>query len=352
MSYGTEYLEQIRGQLNSGSNCWRKGVNVLGAFGYTRRRQTAVDLINSELKRIGLVTDPVIDTGMPLDTSIRFYLADEVVEVDDELLLPPPVPPEPEPQGEIEDTGHLDDLAAKGTSPTDHTFRVANLEAAEREPLCVAPDDPIERAITLMEMKNFSQLPVVTGPRDIKGLVSYRSITRARLSGQPNYVRECLEPAVVVGLDTPLLEVIGKFRTDDAVLVLGTDRRLSGIVTPSDIANEYGTMTGPFLQIGEIENLLRWLIKPLDLRKALDLPDAPDVDDLTLGDIQRVLTDSACWAQLGLKYDQKAFCEGLNRVRETRNAVMHFRGQLQIEQAADLEGFSRLVKQVCFGRTN
>ncbi len=356
MSYGSDYLEQIRDQLEAGSNCWRKGVNVLGAFGYTRRRQTAVDLINAELKRLGLFTEPTIDTSMPLDGSIHFYLlktdGDNEGSADDEVpVSPSPVPPEADLQPAsrfVEDP--VEGLANRGSSPTDHTYTVANLEAAEREPLWITPDETLQRAITLMEMKNYSQLPVLAGSRSIKGLISYRSITRARLVGNPEFVRECVEPALTVELETPLLEVIAQFGTHDAVLVLGSDRTLSGIVTPSDIANEYGTMTGPFLLIGEIENLLRWLIREITIGEALGLDTEPDKDELTLGQVQRVLEHANCWSQLDLSYDQKAFCDGLNRVRETRNALMHFREPLTAQQRSELEGFARLVKQVCFGK--
>ncbi len=44
----------------------------------------------------------------------------------------------------------------------------------------VAPDASFEEAITLMLIQDFSQLAVMSGPRDLKGAVSWKSIAKAR----------------------------------------------------------------------------------------------------------------------------------------------------------------------------
>src|SRR4051812_12700773 len=44
-----EYLDGIKANLLAGRMQWRRGDKVLTVFGYVRRRQTFVDLINSEL---------------------------------------------------------------------------------------------------------------------------------------------------------------------------------------------------------------------------------------------------------------------------------------------------------------
>ena len=72
---GREYLKDIRANLEAGRNQWRMGENVLGAFGYVRRRKTAIDDINATLEELGLVTSPLLSSEMPLRSPrIRFTL--------------------------------------------------------------------------------------------------------------------------------------------------------------------------------------------------------------------------------------------------------------------------------------
>ena len=71
---GQEYLEEIRTKLESGSRQNRKGQNLLGAFGYVRRRKTVIREINETLEYLGLVADPPITTEMPLEGRIKFSL--------------------------------------------------------------------------------------------------------------------------------------------------------------------------------------------------------------------------------------------------------------------------------------
>jgi hypothetical protein len=72
-----EYLDQIKEQLSLGRNQWRRGDNLLAAFGYIRRRQSAIDVIKEALAARGMTTDPELTTDMPLDRAIRFHLLGE-----------------------------------------------------------------------------------------------------------------------------------------------------------------------------------------------------------------------------------------------------------------------------------
>lgn len=71
MAYGEEYLDAIRAELKQGRRQWKRGDNILSAFGYMRRRQTAIDLINGLLKAKGMYTNPELTTDMPLDSESR-----------------------------------------------------------------------------------------------------------------------------------------------------------------------------------------------------------------------------------------------------------------------------------------
>jgi hypothetical protein len=347
MDVGEAYLDAILAELKQGHRQWKRGDNLLGAFGYTRRRQTAIDLIKGLLEEKGMRTDPTLTTAMPLDRAITFYLKGtkpepaaqtpgevqedtpvEVVElaVEDEARSQAGQP--------VTVTIPQEAPAAEPGGPVDRGLIIGNLACAERVPEQIAPTASVEEALTRMAMRDYSQLAVTTGPRDIKGVISYKSVAQAYLHGKPKVVNDCLdESAPIVDLSEPLLRVVERFQDYSAVLIRKPDKTLAGIVTPADIAAEFGAMAAPFLLIGQIEEQLRWLIQKSlpDLTAALAVVGTtfeggpPSVSDLTMGELHRILDHDQNWTKVGIKFDRAEFCKELNAVREIRNAVMHFR---------------------------
>ncbi len=72
---GTEYLDAIRSQLESGKSAWRRADDVFRSFGYVRRRRSAVDQFNRELADHGLTAEPAPTTAIPMSMYVRFFLA-------------------------------------------------------------------------------------------------------------------------------------------------------------------------------------------------------------------------------------------------------------------------------------
>ena len=159
--------------------------------------------------------------------------------------------------------------AEKGSAT--ERYIVANLPCAEKYPEQIAASAPLSRALTKMALYDYSQLVVGSGRREIKGLISYRSVAQAFFQSEPKIVGDCIDDTVPhVKLDEPLFRVADLFRYYDAVLVFRSDKALSGIVTPFDIAVEFGVTAAPVLLIGQIEEQLRWLLENrLDLAEAL-----------------------------------------------------------------------------------
>ena len=90
---GPEYLEDIRSNLASGRYQHRMGENILRAFGYVRRRATAIEEINATLEELGLEANPPISSQMPLRTPrIRFSLKDKADSVTPEAVEGPEIP--------------------------------------------------------------------------------------------------------------------------------------------------------------------------------------------------------------------------------------------------------------------
>ena len=89
----------------------------------------------------------------------------------------------------------LDPEAVAGLESSDEsvdpTVRIGTLEAANRKPTSVKPDNPLKVATTLMQLSDFSQLPVMTGEYNVKGVISWKSIgttffIRARVRTSPS----------------------------------------------------------------------------------------------------------------------------------------------------------------------
>ena len=115
-------------------------------------------------------------------------------------------------------------------------------------------------------------------------------------------------------------------------LVRGNDRRITGIVTTTDLGLQFGRLAEPFLLLGEIENYLRRLLNgrvPQEsLQRARDPGDAAravnSVYDMTFGEYVRVLENPGNWGALNLPLDRDLLVKDLHEIRRIRNDVMHF----------------------------
>ncbi|MCC7365098.1 MAG: CBS domain-containing protein [Dehalococcoidia bacterium] len=353
-----EYLDTIKAQLTAGRNAWRRADNLFRAFGYVRRRQTAIDLINKELAKRQLKATPALSTTIPLTSFVSFSLvplSERVLASGDDKA---PEPPKGDPNVPMDVDDVEEPPATEAGSAADKALIVGNLEASENQPEMITAQASITEAITRMELHDYSQLVVGNGPGSVKGLVSYKSIARAQLLGKAICVGDALDTTVPrVDQHAPLLEVIAHFQKHDAVLVFGVTKALRGIVTPADIAIEFSDMAGPFLLIGQIEEQLRWLVKRwleregIDLAAALKLEttkngSAPQkIEDLTMGELHWILSVPANWKGIGIPYDRTTFCQEFDRIREIRNAVMHFRELPGANDQKRIEDFANVVQR-------
>ncbi len=220
--------------------------------------------------------------------------------------------------------------ASEKPRTSDPTHRVSALPAANRVPASVKPESPLCKATTIMQMNGYSRLPVMKNERDVAGIVTWESIgTRLALGRDSDEVGKYMEPAEVIPGTHRLFDAIGIVTKHGYVLVRGTDRTITGMVTVTDLTDQLGQFAGPFLFVGEIEGHLRNLIHgkfTLDqLQAASHQEEAIEgSSDLTFGGFCRLLENRANWRQLNLDIDRAEFVEHLNSVRKIRNNVMHF----------------------------
>ena len=249
MSRADEKLASVAEQLKRGVAPQPETVRSFLLWFYAERRgYRVVHRIRNALRRHGLITFPDFE-WVYIDGLISFQKA----------------PPEGAPQ-----------QAVAGDSAPDPSYRIGRLTSANRAPVSVSPDSPLQQVVTLMMSNDFSQLPVVTGPRDLKGAVSWKTIgTRLALKRPCLHARDCMGDAKVVTLEESLFTAISIIAIHDYVLIQAADKTICGIVTASDVNDQFRILAEPFLLVGEIENGIRRLIHGKFTVNELDAAKAP-----------------------------------------------------------------------------
>lgn len=219
--------------------------------------------------------------------------------------------------------------------PVDAIRRINVLDSATNIPTYIGNNASLKEATTLMQVNGFSQLPVTNnGVRGLVGYISWETIGRAKINGiKSDMVKDYVEPDVATLLpDTPLIRAVEIVRRHDFAVVLAKDKSLFGIVTVSDITDQFIAETEPFVLLNELENHIRNLMRDKilleDLKRLCQKPDEQEIssiDDLTFGDYITVFGNETQWNKLNIAADRKTFNEYLDEIRKIRNEVMHFR---------------------------
>ena len=220
------------------------------------------------------------------------------------------------------------------SEPADPTFRIGSLPAANKPLITVGQDDSLKKAVTKMLQFDYSQLPIMHGEREVKGMISWKSIaSRYSIGGECCKVQNCREDAQVVDGNGTLFDAIPTIVKHGYVLVRDPqDRRIAGIVTASDLSLQFQQLAEPFLLLREIELHIRQLLQDKVLPEDLDwlasadttAPRPKSVPDLSFGGYIRLLQRPQVWTRLSLNIDQASLTVQLDEVRQIRNDVMHF----------------------------
>lgn len=327
---------------------------LIGWFDALRRGSNVNWHIRRSLEQAGLVTIPDFE-GAHIDGRVQFALPpppqveghpDAQPEPRPNQLVPEaPQQPEPEP---------IQFVGGAGVEPA---YRVSRLLDPRLTLVTVGPDAPLEQAVTLMLRHDYSQLPVMTNERDVRGVVSWDSIGPAMTLGQPapRFVRECMRPHVEVKDTDSLFQVINRIIESSYVLVRSEQRSITGILTTTDLSQQFQDLAEPFLLIGEIENHIRSLVDGRFTQPQLAAvrnENDPDrriesVADLTLGEHIRLIENPDNWARLGLRADRAVFVRELDVVRQLRNDVMHFDSdRITDVERTSLRNFVQFIHQL------
>lgn len=217
--------------------------------------------------------------------------------------------------------------------------------ATPDDPVTIDLDDSIQTALEIMLERDFDQLPVESGGR-VEGVVTYKSIARyvksmdvtnvdetsvkITLNTNPNFV----EP------DHDIFELFDTFAEDDFILI-GDEQQLEGILTRYDILYFIEDQVDPFLKIGGIEESLRHIFREsvddvdqcieeafADRAEHDDRYDPPTSwEDFEFDEYRLFMMRNLDQLPTRLADERSMVEDLLEDVRETRNALFHFRAE-------------------------
>jgi CBS domain-containing protein len=313
----------------------RISVRELLSLWGAKDRGDQVSQIEADLANHGLVTSPSF-RAVTLDTVVS--LTTQPSEADATTTAAPadirdlPVPEDDEGEGDLNVR-----LTVGNLTP------LTGVES-------VGPNSTFEEAITKMHLNDYSQLAVLTGVRNLRGAVTWRSIAQAMHRKPGASLAEAINSHVeVVPYDRDLFEVLPTLQRRDFVFVSDDTKAVMGIVTTADVAQRFGEMATPFFQVGEMDKTVRWILShavDMETVQRLCHKTITSFDELTIGDYQRVLESKEVWEKLGWRLDRASFISRLDEIRIIRNNVMHFRPDPVFEDEVDkLRWFNDLLHQ-------
>jgi hypothetical protein len=197
----------------------------------------------------------------------------------------------------------------------------------------------------------------MTSSRDVKGIISWTSIgSRLAVGKNGKNVKDLMEREYhEVSADSSFFQAMQTIVRHQYVLVRGSDYRIAGIVTATDLSLQFQQLSEPFLRLAEIENHIRRLLNHnFSFEELASLRDHLDparkisgIADLTFGDYVRLLESDERWQKLKLPIDRAVFCSELDKVRKIRNDVMHFDPAASREKSLKrLQFFSHFLRRL------
>lgn len=238
-------------------------------------------------------------------------------------------------------------------------FPIGQLLEGRAAPLCVPRTATVREALGIMVQNDFSQLPVVDDEGHLVGIVTDQTITRTYyLLGEvvsllDLTVEHCVARVDPISPDDDLFEACDQLRSAASALVIVQDGKPLGLLTAYDLTNFFRHRSEDFIHIEDIEVTLRLRTRdafPDDaaLDQALLVALGPDPNDpakprkdfnsLNMGDMIYLITHEQNWPQFnGIFEPLELFRLLMNRVREVRNLLAHFRGRADQVQDTTLK---------------
>jgi CBS domain-containing protein len=240
-------------------------------------------------------------------------------------------------------------------------YQVEQLLEGKGPLVWVTKDATVLHALSLMLEHDYSQLPVLEKDQEFDfaaGMVTYEGIIRGirnfNLNIETLKVRDVMGKAFTCNIDDDLFDILDRLKETNAALVFHSEIPIvTGIITSYDVTEYFRTQTEDLMRVEDIESTIRDLIKeafttikPLGEDDVIDeerLDNAaksasygkPKVfNRLTLAEYINLLTLPETWGFYEPIFNLPAepVRSLLNGIRETRNVLAHFRGDLSTEE--------------------
>jgi predicted transcriptional regulator len=216
-------------------------------------------------------------------------------------------------------------------------------------PICVYLSDPLPHALSLMLENDYSQLPVIDEQQKPVGLVTSDSILRGLATFGATIevllVRDVAENIHhrAFNAEVDILDILDVLSENAAILITSNSGHLIGIITNWDTAFYFRRRAEDIMLVEDVETALRDHIEAaytdpktnqtdnLLLEKIIaSVTRKKPFDELTFGEYMRVLLHSDTWSRYGTIFNISADALGkmLDRVRNIRNQLAHFRGEI------------------------
>ncbi len=221
--------------------------------------------------------------------------------------------------------------------PSSQMFVIAKPgKAAPRGVISIKTPDEVSKAKAELIKHNISQLVVFSETNALVGIISWASI--GKITPTPEIVSECVVDIsdVKLSLDADFRDAIKIVKEYGAVVVVDELDKLVGLITGSDIAEQYQILAEPFVLLGDIEESLRLiLLSQSSEAKIIEfvMKDSKydrkveNIKRLTFWDLIYFLQNKEHWAEINCFRDisRKDFCGFLQDANTTRNEIFHFR---------------------------
>jgi len=283
---------------------------LLRCFGFEKRTKWNVVRISHFLKKNDLMTTPNY-LNVYMDSLVTLKKKSKVSkktkdEVDDEINI----------------------------TEFDPVSRVQLLSSANREPIKVHQDCKLQEATTLMLMHDFSQLPVMSNNYKVEGIITWETIGNNLIhGGDKTLVKHFMKKDVTeISQSMSLFNAVKIIIDKEVVLVRNSENAICGLVTATDISEQFITISEPFLILEQIENHIRKLLDgkfSIDKLRENSIEEestrkVESISDLTFGEYIRLMENPENWEQMSLNIDRTTFIKRLDEIRRIRNDVMHF----------------------------
>jgi CBS domain-containing protein len=232
-------------------------------------------------------------------------------------------------------------------------FPVSQLIEGRDPPLCIARSATVQDALVLMIKHDYSQLPVIDEAGDLRGIISEQTITRTyyHVGGSVALhdltVDNCMVPVSRVTPESDIFEALDLLKDAYAVVVV-KDSKPIGILTHYDTTHFFRDLSEDLIWVEDIELSLRQYIEAAfpdegSLRTGLMCAFGPDkrdsskparaYEELSLGEYIQLAATEKNWPRFASALEpKKLFQSWMTQVRDIRNQLAHFRGQLEPTQ--------------------